>query len=403
MYLTLSSPQHQVLIIIILFWVTYVTLLAPATVTSISITLALCQWPVVQSVHVIVIDQLYKVFMSVWSCVLSVPGSEVRPGVNDQLYKVFMSVWYCVVSVPGSEVGPGISDQFRKVFMSALNSSMISDPSYWPPTAEGGGQGARGQPPRSARNADTCPWQPPEGVALVQDDVIVSDLEAETTMDLTGPFSSPDVCDALNPYSLFNLPHPNNTRCCNNHDSRRAACGLFRDRSEASGGHSNGRGRWGRVREGRESGSQASSSSSEAYRAEGAGRNFPAGQRPCVQFDFPSDLSLPSSSTHQPGHRQDVHAKSRTLPPTSLATWTSSEGSSVATPMEADHVEPTPPTCLLLPGPCKKKCSGEQCTSVTGVHSFGVAFFFFFFFFYNMVPLLFLVSWRISARWEYKM
>ena len=233
---------------------------------------------------------------------------------------------------------------------------MISDPSYWPPSADNSGQGAHGQQAGSSRNTDSCPLPPAEGVDMVRDDV-VPDLEAETTMDLTGL----EVCDALNRYSLFNLPHPNNVRCYS-HNSRRGACGLFRDRSEASGGHSNSRGRWGRVREGRESGGQASSI--EAYRAEGAGRNYPSGQRPHVQYDFPSDLSLPSSSTQQPGRHQDVHAKSRTLPPTALATWTSSEGSSGATPMEADHTEPTTPTCLLLPGPCKKKCSGQCYTFV---------------------------------------
>lgn len=258
------------------------------------------------------------------------------------------------VAVSENEVGPGISDQFRRVFMSALSSSMTSDPSYWPPPRDSNAlQASRGT--GSARTRDNCASQPAEGVAMVGADVMVSDLDADSTMDLTGPYSTPEVCDALNPYALFNLPRPHNAPCCSSHEAKRGpGCRIFRDRCVGSGCHSSGHGPW-RVRDRQDGGRQASGSSGEAFRGE---RDAPLPQRPFLPFDFPSDLTVPAS--HPSSRHQDVIAKSRTLPPTSLVTWTSRDGGDGGvTPMEAEPSEATSPTCMLLPGPCKKKCTGK--------------------------------------------
>ncbi|KAK7497797.1 hypothetical protein BaRGS_00010931, partial [Batillaria attramentaria] len=175
-------------------------------------------------------------------------------------------------------------------------------------------------------------------------------LDSDTTMDLTLPHSSTDMCDALNPYSLFNLPRPS-AHCCNSKDTekKRKNYGIFniKDSTDASSSSSSHHGRLRCPQSGRGAAGHVIDEAQQMPEASMHELSDGGEMRVPPIMAVPSDLSLPSSM-----RRSDIHAKSLTLPPTLPATWTSGEaGDSGTIPMEADHSGPAQPTYLLIPGP----------------------------------------------------
>lgn len=258
-----------------------------------------------------------------------------------------------------------LSDRFRDYMehLSALSPSVSSTHAVWGSDLSDddvverqrdghwGVQPAHTQCPPQ-RTAKKMPGLMSDENGVLDCDEVMENPEPDSTMDSSVPSASSEMYDSLNPYSLFNLPRSVPMLYCRGADKNRSTYGIFnlKEHSRAPG-KINGSNNSGAIRI---DSNVHCSMESRFIGCPGSGDVLQL----TPSFSGGSDLSMPSSSRNS-SRRADVHAKSRILPPTSPATWTANDGGdSGAVPMEAELSGTSQPTCLLLPGPCKKKCTG---------------------------------------------
>ncbi|PVD36432.1 hypothetical protein C0Q70_03416 [Pomacea canaliculata] len=266
-----------------------------------------------------------------------------------------------------------MSERFRDYMeqLSSLSPSVSSTQATWgsdvsdEDAAERQREGRWGV--RSSHNQ--CISHKPAGEASKEDefvdcDEVMEDPEPDSTVDSTLPSASAALYDSLDPYSLFNLPYPVSLSRYRSSDNKRKTYGFCsqKENTAVSGSTSSS------IRSSGQSQVSSLSGRGAAGIVETMNRLLDAPDVDVLQvpsdFARPSDLSLASTSHGETSCRSD--ARSRMLPPTPPATWTSGEGGGDGVmPMEAEHSSLSQHTCLLLPGPCKKKCTVEGTASAS--------------------------------------